>query len=174
MADINLLPGDISKNSSVKRIIRFLKTANLVGTFLLIIFFVVGAGVLIIYAINARGVETNIGKLKQEMNTLSETEQQYTLVKNRIAGIKEISTKNNAVSNFSNFTAFYGDSSSYGDLSTINLSSSQVEISSDISNPANLKTYFEKVMSSGYSKIVMQSLKYLPGKGYQAGFQFFK
>jgi hypothetical protein len=103
MSRINLLPIDLSPESSKARLSNILKKITVVGFILLIVSVLMAIAIFLINYVEMQNLSQRQNQLKKSIEALEKTEQSLVLVKDRLTKIKKVLGKETATDSIENF-----------------------------------------------------------------------
>jgi hypothetical protein len=174
MTEINLLPGNLVRTSSVSKIIKALKKVNVVGTIVLGFIFLVISGGLAFNTVSLNNINASVESLKIKVKTMDSAEQQYYFVKGRLASISKIFQEVNVGDDITNFKNLYPTIKDYGEISTTNIKPGMTELTLTFNSTSKIKELITKLPDSNYSRIVVNGISFSPNIGYQAIINLYK
>lgn len=168
MAKINLLTTKIAPKSSVIKTSNTLKVIGLVWT---VVFFVAVLVMVSIFLINSQQIRSSVSRqeqLKSAIRSLERTEQQYTLLKDRVTKINDIYAVGDAIKDLEKFYDIYLSFPEGATLERMEIGVGMIESSFLFNDSQTLTESFVKLLSNGeYDYIQMNSFSFSPERGYQ-------
>ena len=175
MAKINLLPKSLAPKGGINKISKNLKTINLIGTIVFLFLAVILLGLVFLNSRTVKSLNASQDKLKNSIKSMQQVEQQYVLVKNRLALIKEDRDTGDLGESLTTFEKFVSLIPSGVALEDAMISSKKVETQLLVPNSDTLISTFSNLSSTKlYSKLIISALLLKQGKGYQVGLEMYQ
>lgn len=170
MADINLLPPDLTPNRKVVELANTVKKVSAVGYLVTIMLMAVGAGAFLILSQQLQTSRAKQEELKRQIYSLQQTEQRLILVKDRLAKVKGIWGKDSNTEEIETFQELIPLFPEGYEIRSVVFSEEQSQTAFVLPNSRAVVEFFAKIVSSGlYSKIQLQNFSL--NKDYTYGMQ---
>ena len=167
MAEINLLTKRLAPAGSVVKLVKGMKIFAVVGT---AFFFVAIVAMVAIFITDSTLLEKSINNeetLKRSIKDMETTEIEYTVVKDRIEGIKTIFDAGNVVDDLENLLALTNTIPEETEISNAEINKMSTRLSFSSPSSSILVETFAKVVSTDrYKSIILETFSYNPDKGY--------
>ncbi|OGM30221.1 hypothetical protein A2630_03290 [Candidatus Woesebacteria bacterium RIFCSPHIGHO2_01_FULL_44_10] len=167
MVRINLLPHELSPESGLNKIANILKQSAI---YAMIVFLVLGmgaAGFFIIMGSQAANLESRQAALKNSLEDLSQAEQSFVLVKDRLAKSKQIVSQTKSAEMLVAMDSLISKMPPTVVVSEAEVSSEKTEINFLAKNSTDLPQILGPVLTQfGFSKIVLKGINFNPASGY--------
>lgn len=175
MSTINLLPQGLTLKGKDKILIDGVKKLVFAGFMLFIVAILVVTGYLIYTAVKIR---TSVGieeSLKGEIGALSQTEQSFFLVKNRISKIKTVLSKESSNGQILTLNELLNSLSGEAKILEIQITSQKVGLSAVFPTSEIFGTFYKNIILSDlYDTVILKSLSFNPTAGYIATLELIK
>ena len=166
ITNINLLPTDITGSKNVIQTSKRITQISMVLGVLFLFTGIVGG----IYTIYLQG-QISTSQAQQEnlisqIQSLSESEQQYTLVRDRVDKIKPIIEKKGVddyIVDLENLVQF---TPSNTDVTEVDFSDNEIELTYVVRNSADLISIFASFVGNSYENFIVEEFSYNPVVGY--------
>ncbi|MBX4205774.1 hypothetical protein KW795_01110 [Candidatus Microgenomates bacterium] len=167
MAQINLLPTDVSVSKDVLKAANILKNLAIAGSFLLIILATGGILTLFLLTTQSTNEQKRADALKTEIKSIEIVEQKYFLVKDRLTKANTIiknRTNEPKIDNLKNLTQTLPEGVTIFD-SEVGLSLTKVTINATQS--VGLTTFLSSLITNpSYKEMTMKGFSFNPNTGY--------
>lgn len=173
MADINLIPKGLGQKTLLVRTIRYVKTLNLVGTVVFVLACTLILALLVLNTVTINSLSGRVDNLKSQIKSKQQVEQQYFLLKDRLGALVQIYSDNNLFSELENYSLLFSSLKQSARVASVSVGKGGVEMMTNFYSTADLRAFFQTALNSGYKRIVIDSLSYHSGSGYQALVQFY-
>lgn len=168
MATINLLPQAATLKGRDKTLVQGLSKFLYVGFIILIAGGLALAGYFVFTVVRVRSSLLNEENLKAQVTTLSQTEQSYFLIKDRIAKIKSVLAKDSAGTQITILRAlpvFVGENR----VLEIQISGQKVTLALVFPSSASFGDFYKGLIESKvYKTVILKSFSFSPSVGYIA------
>lgn len=165
--NLNLLPVDLQIGKGFSKVIKTIKSLNVILLVFFLVFAVGGGGYIIWRRVVFNSTNKNVNDLKLQLKNLELSEMQFVLLKDRVSKIYKIKSFPNAglsLNNFNSISAGLSDNTIFDSLS---ISSSKTDLSVRVVNNIDLTDLLKNISSYNKYKFVdLYSFDFNPGVGY--------
>jgi len=174
MANINLLPQEQKASGAVLSIGKSLTRLVIIGFALFAVSVFLVIAVISILTIRISSGRKNYESIKEQVIAKEQTEQRFFLFKDRLQKIGSIYSSKNIASELEILSNVVDKIDEGVVFSSAALTSDKATIEINTDSSANLARFLARtVQPESYSKVQMESFRYLPEKGYVIEFSYF-
>lgn len=167
MAEINLLTKRLAPADSVVKLAKGMKIFAVVGTALFFVAIIVMVAIFITDSTLLTKSINNQETLKKSIKGMETTEIEYTVVKDRVEGIKTIFDAGNVVDDLENLLLLTNTIPEETEISNAEINKKSTKLSFSSPNSSNLVETFAKIVSTDrYKSIILETFTYNSDKGY--------
>lgn len=169
MAQINLLPVELSPTGLALKISKLFRKLSFIGLGLFVAMLIVLVGVYVFYSVSVRDVSARGEVLKSSIKSLESTETRIVLINDRIKKIKEALGEDLISPQLAQVQDLSSSLTSGATLSQTQISGQKNELQFMVTNPPEISGLLAKLREiKYYGRLVLDSLSFDP----QSGFQF--
>jgi hypothetical protein len=167
MPRINLLPIDLSPDSSKARLSNILKNITVVGSVLLIVSVLAVMAIFFINYVEIRNLSQSQKQLEKSIGALEKTEQHLVLVKDRLTKIRKILGKETTADLVGDLLSWQESLGMQLDIQEAEILPDKIIVSFKTPNSFELAEALSSMTEkSDYSRIELTSLNFSPEMGY--------
>lgn len=164
---VNLLPTELRVSGGVAQ---FLKISRMLGVIALAVFLVSGLGLGAFFAISSielNNLNTANDSLKSQEATLSKTEAQLVVLKDRIAKIKIAQAVPSSTKNLTNFDPLLSSLSTGTKIGELDVDTAKITASMDFTSNSDLRSFVNAISTSSiFKNVTIASFSFNPTTGY--------
>jgi hypothetical protein len=167
MAQINLLPTDISASKDVVKVANILKNIAVAGSFLLIILSTAGIVTLFLITTQSTAEQRKVENLKTEIKNIQAVEQKYFLVKDRLSKVNTIIKSRNNEPKINNLESLTKTLPEGVNIFDAEVNPTLTKVTVNATQSVGLTTFLSRlVTNSSYKEMVMKGFSFNPNTGY--------
>lgn len=168
---INLLPPGHEINSSLWRVMKFIRMLNVIGLAGFIIFALVLGTFFAISTFRLRTLDDNVNRLKNQVSNEEVSEQRLVLLKNRLDRIKTVKSLTSSAKNLTNIDNLLSTLGSDTNLTEIDIDRDKIDVSFLFKTDSDLSLFLSSIKDLKiFKSVVLSSFSYNPENGYLATF----
>lgn len=167
MSDINLLPIDLSANSTSAKLGGSIKRITIIVSIFFLVIAISGVGIIILLSRQSQALQANGISLKQQVQSLEATEQKLYLTKDRIQKIQLAESQRTLEKSFDTITKIFASLPPNVSANTIELDSSKNQFSVVSKSSIDMASFLNSLVASGiYKNLTLVNFFFTPDAGY--------
>lgn len=167
MSDINLLPIDLSANSTSAKLGGTIKRATIIVSGFFLIISIFGIGIIVLLGRQSQTLKTDQDNLKLQIQSLEATEQKLYLTKDRIQKIQLAESQRTLEKSFDTITKIFAALPPNVSANSIELDSSKNQFSVVSNSSIDMASFLNSIVTSGiYKNLTLVNFFFSPDTGY--------
>lgn len=164
--NINLLPSELKVSTSLAQSLKIVRMVGVIALGVFLLFGLGVAGFFIISTVELNNLNTSNNSLKGQLTGMSTTEQQFFLLKDRIAKIKTAESISSATKSLIDFEPFITPLQT-SKIAELDITPSKVTTTINFNSNEELTNFMTAISSSTiYKNVTITSFGYNPAVGY--------
>ena len=170
MLKINLLPSEMKVAGSTNKVARLLRQLSVIQTVLTVLSALSVLGIFIYLKTDLDKINKASSVIKQEINTLSQSEQRLIFAKDRLSKISEVRAQKNALGELVKYNNLYNYIVNAGSLSVseVGMDSDKLELSASTGSYTAITNFinFLQTQQKEFQSVSVTAFTYTPNAGY--------
>lgn len=164
--NINLLPGELKVSTGLSRVLAIVRMIGVIGLAAFLIFGLGLAAFFIFSSIELNGLTTTNTNLKNQLNSLSATQSQFFLIKDRVAKIKAAQAVPSVTTDLTDFVPFVASFQS-SKLNELDFSTGKISATISFGSNKELSDFINAISTTDlYKTVNVTTFGFNPVGGY--------
>ena len=165
--NLNLLPPDLQINKGLGRILKTIKSINVILIVAFIVFSLGVGGFFVVSKISLNSVQSSVDKLKSQVKAQETSEQKLILLKDRLSKIYSIKSTPSASKNIDGANSLLTNVSPNSTMDQAVIEPTKADISLKVQSNEDLGILFTNIKNTSSFKFIdLYSFDYSPSVGY--------
>lgn len=176
MKAVNLIPTELSVGDTTNKTANILKQASTIAGIISVVLIVSFIGIFVFYSFRVSDTVKTNDSLKQQVNSLSQSEQKLVFAKDRLLKIKEVKAKENSLNELEKYDMIFNNIKFDNNIliSEVSIEPGQLEFSIISPNRDSISSFFDFLNNNkdSFDNVTVSTFSYAPTSGYNVGFVF--